>query len=154
MEILIKRIAKRDTYTIGKMYLNGVYFADTLEDKDRGLTQSMSLEEIKKIKVPGETAIPTGTYKVTLNVVSPKFSKYPFYKESCNGRLPRLLNVPGFDGILIHVGDGYRGAKLTQGCILVGENKIKGGLLNGKTVFKQLYNKILKDKDNITITIE
>ena len=71
MKLLLKRIARRDKYTIGKLYIDGKYECDTVEDKDRGLTQNMSLEEIKKIKIPNETAIPTGTYKITLNVVSP-----------------------------------------------------------------------------------
>ena len=78
MKLTIKRTITRNNYTLGKLYVDGVYFCDTLEDRDRGLTQNMSVEQIKSIKVPGETAIPKGTYKVTLDVVSPKFSKYPF----------------------------------------------------------------------------
>lgn len=153
MEILVKRIARKNLYTIGKMYIDGVYFADTLEDKDRGLKQTMSLSEIKKIKVPGETAIPEGAYKVTTSVVSPKFSKKEFYKQVCNGKLPRLLNVPGFEGILIHVGDGPKAQNLTEGCLLVGQNKIVGQLVNGKETFKKLINK-LKGVSDITITIK
>lgn len=153
MEILVKRIAKKKLYTIGKMYIDGIYFADTLEDTDRGLSQSMSLEKIKKIKVPTETAIPTGSYKVTTSVVSPKFSKKDFYKQVCDGKLPRLLNVPGFEGILIHVGDGPKAQNLTEGCILVGQNKIVGQLINGKEVFKKLISK-MKGAKEITIIIE
>ena len=73
MNILIKRIAKKPSYTIGKMYIDGKYFADTLEDTDRGLDQKMPLSEITAKKVYGETAIPTGTYKITMNVISNKF---------------------------------------------------------------------------------
>ena len=58
------------------------------------------------------TAIPRGIYELTLDIVSPKFSKYDFYKEVCNGKLPRLKNVKGFEGILIHVADGYRVSEL------------------------------------------
>ena len=58
MEIKIKRIARKDTYTIGKMYIDGVYFCDTLEDKDRGLKQTMTDAEIKKLKIKDKTAIP------------------------------------------------------------------------------------------------
>lgn len=154
MEILVRRIAKRPTYTIGRMYIDGKYVCDTLEDTDRGLKQSMSLEEIKKKKIYGKTAIPTGTYKVTMDVVSPKFSKKSFYQAVCKGRVPRLLNVPGFDGILLHVGDGQNGARLTEGCVLVGINKIVGGLLDGKRIFKELYNKLKTATDQITITIK
>lgn len=153
MKLLLKRTAKRDTYTIGKLYVDGEWIADTLEDKDRDLSQDMSLEQIKNIKVKDKTAIPTGTYKIDMNTVSPRFSTYSFYQKVCNGKLPRLVNVPGYDGILIHVGDGYKGPDLTSGCILVGENKIVGGLLNGKEVFTNLYNK-LKKADKVEITIE
>lgn len=154
MKIVVKRLYKKAKYTIGRLFIDGKLICNTLEDTDRGLTQDMSLEEIKKKKIYGETAIPTGTYNVTLNVVSPKFSTYSFYKEVCKGKLPRLLNVPGFDGILIHVGDGYRGPDLTYGCILVGDNTIVGGLTNGKERFKQIYNILKTAKDNIQITIE
>lgn len=153
MEILVKRIAKKNLYTIGKMYIDGIFFCNTLEDKDRGLKQSMSLEEIKKIKVYAETAIPTGTYDIITNVVSPRFSKKQFYMDTCNGKVPRILNVPGFEGVLIHVGDGPKAQDLTEGCILIGENKIVGQLINGKETFKKFINK-LKGVNNIKLTIE
>lgn len=154
MKLEVKRIAKRNTYTIGKLYIDGKYFCDTLEDTDRGLSQNNALSYIKMVKIPNRTAIPTGIYNVTLDTTSPKFGNKPFYKETCNGKLPRLLNVPGFDGILIHVGDGPKGADLTSGCILVGKNLVVGQLLSGKEVFKALYKKLLQDKENITITIK
>ena len=149
MKIQIRRIAKRETYTIGKLYIDGKYFCDTLEDKDRGLTQSMPLDEIKKIKASKETAIPAGTYELTMDVVSPKYSTYKSY-EFCNGKLPRLQNVPGYDGILIHIGN-Y--PKDTEGCILVGENKQVGAVLNSTATFKKLHDILLTDKNNITIEI-
>ena len=154
MKLLLKRSYKGEKYTIGKLYIDGSYCCDVLEDRDRNLSSSMSLEEINKIKIPRETAIPTGTYKITLDVVSPRFSKYPFYMEVCDGKLPRLLNVPGYEGVLIHVGDGARGPEMTEGCLLVGKNEIVGGLLHGKEVFKDLYSKLLEDKDNLEITIQ
>ena len=153
MEILVERKWKKDNYTIGNLYINGKWFSNTLEDKDRGLKDSMSLTEIKTLKKPRITAIPTGTYEVTLNVVSPKFSKYPFYNSINGGRVPRLLNVKGFDGILIHVMDGPKGANLSEGCIGVGRNLIKGGLLQGKEYYKKLYNILKNSKDKITIKI-
>lgn len=153
MEILVERKWKKDNYTIGNLYINGKWFSNTLEDKDRGLKDSMSLTEIKTLKKPRITAIPTGTYEVTLNVISPKFSKYPFYNSINGGRVPRLLNVKGFDGILIHVMDGPKGANLSEGCIGVGRNLIKGGLLQGKEYYKKLYDILKNSKDKITIKI-
>lgn len=157
MEIVLKRLYKKDEYTIGKLYINGEYFCDTLEDKVRDLNKDGDLNDDGESKVYGKTAIPYGRYEVTLKVQSPKFSKYPFYKEVCNGYLPRLLNVPHFDGILIHVADGHKGAELVQGCLGVGHNKIKGGLLDGKQVFVKLYNilrQVSDDGEQIWITIE
>ena len=153
MEILVERKWKKDNYTIGNLYINGKWFSNTLEDKDRGLKDSMSLTEIKTLKKPRITAIPTGTYEVTLNVISPKFSKYPFYNSINGGRVPRLLNVKGFEGVLIHVMDGPKGAELSEGCIGVGRNLIKGGLLQGKEYYKKLYDILKNSKDKIIIKI-
>ena len=142
MKILVKRVAKRPTYTIGKMYLDGKYFCDTLEDTDRNISQSTPLDTIKKVKLPNNTAIPTGTYKVIVNV-SPKFKRL----------LPRLLNVPGFDGVLIHRGNTD---KDTSGCILIGENKVVGKVINStgyETKLVSILNKAQDNKDNITIEI-
>lgn len=143
MEILVKRIAKRPTYTIGKMFINNKYFSDTLEDTERGLTQNTPLSIIKSKKVANSTAIPTGRYKVIINR-SPKF----------NRNLPRLLNVPGFDGILIHRGNTD---KDTAGCILIGENKVVGKVINSTSYEVKLVDILTKAQNNkepITITIE
>lgn len=142
MKLTIKRTITRNSYTLGKLYVDGVYFCDTLEDKDRGLTQNMSTEQIKSTKVPGETAIPKGTYRVTLDVVSPKFSKYLFYMETCGGKLPRLIDVKGYEGVLIHVADGPKRDSLVQGCIGIGNLSAEEYLMNGKKVFAELYNKM------------
>ena len=150
MKLTLKRIAKKKTYTIGKLYIDDVYFCDTIEDVDRGLYQGQNLDLIKKIKIPNKTAIPRGTYKITLNVVSPKYSKKKIYQEICNGRVPRLLNVPGYEGVLIHIGNT---AEDSAGCILVGENKQVGKVLNSTETFRKLYNKI-KGQENLTIEIK
>ena len=154
MELLVKRVAKKNTYTIGKLYIDGEYFCDTLEDKDRGLKQTDHIIKIKRTKVQHQTAIPTGTYEVTMNVVSPRFSKRDFYRKNCyGGRVPRILDVPGFDGILIHIGNT---AADSSGCILVGKNSQVGKVLNSTNTFKNLY-KILDDAnrngESIKITI-
>lgn len=153
MELKVKRKAKRETYVIGDLSIDEVFFSNTLEDTDRGLTSDMSDEQIKEIKQKGITAIPTGRYKVVMNVQSPKFSKYKQY-EFCKGYLPRLVDVPGYEGVLIHIGN-Y--PKDTDGCILVGKNTVKGAVMNSTATFKKLYD-ILKNADeageNIYITIE
>lgn len=152
MKLLLKRIAKRPTYTIGKLYIDGTYFSDTIEDTDRGLKQNMPLSQIQRIKVMHKTAIPTGTYDVTLNVVSPKYSSKTFYNTNANGgRVPRLINVLGFEGILIHCGNT---AEDSSGCIIVGQNKVVGKVINSKEVFTKLYQKLRSSTDKITITIE
>ena len=151
MEILVERKWKKSNYTIGILSIDGKRFCETLEDVDRNLNSSMSVEQIKTIKKPNETAIPTGTYEVTLDIFSPKFGNKSFYKKTCNGKLPRLLNVKGFEGILIHVMDGPKGAELSEGCIGVGRNLIKGGLLQGKEYYKKLYDILKNNNDKITI---
>lgn len=125
MKLLLKRIFKGETYTIGKLYVDGVYVCDTLEDK------------VREVKIKHETAIPAGTYDIVLNL-SARFKRV----------LPRLLNVPGFEGILIHPGNDKDD---TSGCILVGENKEKGKVLNSKITFDKLFSMLKLDKD---ITIE
>lgn len=154
MEILVERFAKKNSYTVGRLYIDNELICNTLEDKDRGLRSDMNIDEIKHIKVSNETAIPTGRYEVTIDVISPKFSKYQFYMDTCNGRLPRLLNVPGFDGILIHVGST---AKNTSGCILVGLNTEVGMLTEGKRFFEIIYNRMKEAKskgESVFITIK
>ena len=120
--------------------MDGKYFCDTLEDKDRGLSQSTPLSIIKSKKVPGQTAIPTGTYKVIVNI-SPKFGRI----------LPRLLDVPGFDGILIHRGNTD---KDSSGCLLVGENKVVGKVINSTGYESKLVNLLQSTREPIEITIQ
>lgn len=150
MKLTLRRIAKKDTYTVGKLYIDGVYFCDTIEDKDRGLYQKQDIQELRKIKVPSKTAIPTGIYKISLNIVSPKYSTRKIYQEICKGKVPRLLNVPGYEGVLIHIGNT---AEDSAGCILVGQNKIVGKVINSTETFRKFYNKI-KGQNNLTIEIK
>ena len=102
MKLTVHRKYRKETYTIGELYIDGVFFCHTLEDKDRGLKQTDDIAHIKAVKVPSQTAIPLGTYKVSMDIVSPKYSKVAFYQNLCNGKVPRIMDVPGFDGILIH----------------------------------------------------
>lgn len=153
LNLKLDRRYKRNGYTIGHLYVDGKYFCDTLEDVDRGLADTMTEAEIKAKKLKSITAIPAGVYYVNMTTKSAKFGDKPFYKQTCGGKLPRLLGVKGFDGVLIHCGNT---AKDTDGCILVGENKVKGQLINSRETFQRLYA-VLKDAANrraiITITI-
>lgn len=108
MKLELNRIAEKPLYTIGRLFVDGKYFCDTLEDRCRDLD--------KEEKVMHETAIPAGVYEVIVNV-SVKFKR----------KLPLLLNVPYFTGIRIHRGNTD---KDTSGCILVGENKQPGRVIN------------------------
>lgn len=143
MKILLNRIAKKPTYTIGRLFIDDIYFCDTLEDKDRGLKDSMSEQEITKIKIKDKTAIPTGTYNITITY-SNRFKKL----------MPLINNVKGFSGIRIHAGNDENA---TSGCILCGENKVVGKVINSRIWTNKLYDKIrlaLNKKENVTITIQ
>ena len=114
----------RKGYTISRVYINGVRFGDgknwcnIMEDEDRGLTQHMDLSEIKKHKIPHYTAIPAGTYEVVMTY-SPRFKR----------KMPLLKNVPGYDGIRIHSGNGPED---TDGCIVPGLNDTVGRVSNSR----------------------
>lgn len=137
MRLLLKRIALRPTYTIGKLYINDEYFCDTLEDKVIDTDKSGKFDGNEK-KVYGESAIPYGIYNITLTL-SPRFKRF----------LPRLNNVPHFEGILIHAGNK---ASDSHGCILVGENKEVGKVLNSKHYEKKLVE-MMKGQTDIQILI-
>ena len=137
MEILVYRKWKKAEYCVGRLSIDGEIICNTIEDVDRGLDDGMQDWQIRNKKIPNRTAIPTGRYVVDMTNVSPKFSKYPFYMEVCQGKLPRLKNVKGFDGILIHCGSDQTHS---SGCILVGLNKQKGKLTDSKETFKKIYS--------------
>lgn len=141
-------------YTISHIYVNGEYVCDAVEDYDRGLDQGMTLAEIRKRKVYKQTAIPTGTYELTMDIISPKFSQMTYYKNFCKGRMPRLLNVKGYDGILIHCGSN---ANSSAGCVIVGLNTVKGCVTNSKAVWEKLMRQYFlpawKLEEKITYTI-
>ena len=138
MRIELVRIAFKDTYTIGKLYVDGKYFCDVLEDVDRGLDSSMSESEILKKKVKGQTAIPIGHYVINITY-SPKYKRM----------MPLLLDVKGFSGIRIHSGNN---AKDTEGCLLVGKNKKVGMVLESRDTYQRLF-KMMEGQKNITIDI-
>lgn len=131
MKLTLERIYKADTYTIGKLYIDGKYYCDTLEDTVRDLP--------KEKKIYGKTAIPAGTYKVRVTY-SPRFKR----------PLPLLLDVPYFEGIRFHRGNSETD---TSGCILPGENKVKGKVINSAKYEIELTDLIRKAKE-ATITIK
>lgn len=127
MKLTLKREHGTKDYTHGKLYINDVYFCDTIEDQERD------------VKVQNETAIPVGTYKVIINM-STRFKKL----------MPLLLNVPNFAGIRIHSGNTKAD---TEGCILVGK-KLKDGFVgNSRSTFKELMSRLQGVKD-ISIEIK
>ena len=136
MNLLLKRIPLAD-YTIGHLSIDGVYECDTLEDKIGDINKNGVFDGNEK-KVFGETAIPYGEYRIDMKTISPRFSKVIQYKF-CGGRLPRLIGVNSFEGVLIHIGNT---PKDTHGCILVGKNKIKGQIVESTAAFIALYSKL------------
>ena len=99
-----------------------------------------------------ETAIPTGTYKVAMTVTSPKYAAVAWYWKLCQGKMPRLLNVPGFDGILVHPGST---ALDSAGCILPGKNTKVATVTESRATFEKLYKLMKKAHDKgEEITIE
>lgn len=137
MKLLLKRIALKETYTIGHLYIDGKYFCDVIEDKVRDKDKDGKFLFGEK-KVYGETAIPYGTYAVQVSW-SPKFRRM----------LPMLLDVPYFTGIRIHRGNT---AKDSSGCLIVGENKEVGRVVNS-TKYELELTEILKKQNFVTIEI-
>lgn len=141
MELRVERLWPRENYTVGRLYVNNEFFSNTLEDKIIDKDKSGVFDNGEK-KVYGESAIPYGKYKVIYNW-SPKFGR----------NLPRLLDVPHFEGILIHSGNT---AKDSAGCILVGKNTSKGMLSESRYTSDKL-NEIIdaaqKRGEEITIEI-
>jgi hypothetical protein len=135
MLLEVKRLYKKETYTIGVLMVDGTKFSDTLEDKVRDLNSEK--------KIYGETAIPAGKYKVVM-AMSSKFKRV----------MPYLENVPQFTGIMIHPGNT---SKDTLGCILVGENKEKGKLINSRKASDKL-NEMIKEaldrKEQVWIEVD
>lgn len=154
MELILKRIALRSEYTIGKLYVDGEYVCDTIEDTVRDLDKDGKFAN-GEVKIHGKTAIPYGRYEITMKVKSPKYSNFSKYSwaKKYDGYLPRLLNVPHFDGVLIHVGNS---ALDSEACVLVGENKVVGKVINSVNTFRKLMDEYLvpAKKRNEKIFIE
>lgn len=139
MKLTLKRIALRPTYTIGKLYIDDVYFCDTIEDTVRDLNKNGKFDNGEK-KIHSKTAIPYGTYEIKWTY-SPRFKKYT----------PQLMNVPSFEGIRVHAGNTSAD---TEGCLILGENKQVGKVLNSRATINKFYPIIKKACSNEKVTIE
>ena len=128
MKLELKRFEFGDTFTVGKFYIDGIYYCYSLEDKVR-----------EGAKVNGQTAIPTGTYPVIIDL-SARFGK----------QLPHILGVPNFTGVRIHPGNT---SKDTEGCILLGTSWTGADFItNSKVAFNSFFDK-LKVAQTATIVI-
>lgn len=139
MKLTLKRIALRPTYTIGKLYIDDVYFCDTIEDTVRDLNKNGKFDNGEK-KVHSKTAIPYGIYEIKWTY-SPRFKKYT----------PQLMNVPSFEGIRIHAGNTSAD---TEGCLILGKNKYVGKVLNSRDTINKFYPIIKEACSNGKVTIE
>jgi len=139
MKLRLKRKFLGDIYTIGDLYVDDVFFCNTLEDKVRDLNKDGDLNDTGEEKVFGKTAIPYGTYNIAISY-SPKFKR----------DLPALIGVNSFEGIRLHPGND---ADDSSGCILVGINSEKGKVTQSKSTFERLF-KLMKVAKYIEITIE
>jgi hypothetical protein len=135
MKLKVIRETKTDISTIGSLFINDVFFCYTLEDKDRGLKQSDSLLFIQAKKIFGLTAIPSGFYKLTVNQ-SPKFKRM----------LPRILEIKGFDGVLLHRGNT---ADHSLGCILIGYKKGHNSIFESTKAETDLVNRLLLHNNEV-----
>ena len=153
LRLKTQRAWKKADYTIGRFFVNDARFYESLEDTDRGINSNYSVASIRLIKIAGRTAIPSGVYKVVLSV-SPRF-KSKAWAARYGGLVPEILGVKGFSGVRIHPGNT---AADTDGCILIGENKAKGALVNSQKRYLELMDKYLipawNRKEEITITVE
>ena len=155
MNINVKRTARKNTYTIGKVTIDGKYFCDSLEDTDRGVTQIMPFTSTGGAKgywvtpdhgiiekVYGKTAIPTGLYDAC-SYYWPKFKCY----------VVMLLRVPGFTGILMHNG---MTSDHSEGCVLLGKNNIVGRLDGDRIYMDALVARVMaaeKRGEKVTVQI-
>lgn len=128
MQVRIDRKWKKPAYTIGRVYIDGEFFCNSMEDCDRGLRQDMPVAEIQKRKVYGLTAIPSGKYKVSMTN-STKYCRV----------MPQVMNVKGYSGVRIHSGNT---AEDSLGCILLGDNDKVGWISNSRKRCKEFEEKL------------
>ena len=121
MKLTLQRYLFTDDYTMGLLFIDGVYFCDTIEDKYRG-------QDLKGKKVYGETCIPYGVYDVKITY-SPKYKK----------NMPQILDVPYFEGVRIHSGNS---AKDSFGCVICGIKSKNGEVLESRKTYNALIKRL------------
>ena len=136
MNIVVERKIRTLDHTVSDLYIDGEYFCKVLEDVDRGLKSTDSLEHIKRVKVMHQTAIPTGKYRLALT-----------YSDKYKAYMPLVMNVPGFKGIRIHPGNTKED---TSGCLLLG----KGSITQSRKTFSEFMAILKKAITNQSVFIE
>ena len=136
MELTLNRHWFSALSTIGELSIDGAFECFVLEDKMRELAGV----PVEKWKVKGRTAIPTGRYQVVIS------HSFRFDRD-----LPRLLNVPGFEGILIHPGNT---ASDTEGCLLPGRARLADKVIESRVAFAGVFGKLRAAQDPIWITVK
>lgn len=139
MKLLLIRKTFTELSTIGSLYIDGIFFCYVIEDKDRGLSQKISLTEIALRKIWGKTAIPYGTYKVIISR-STRFRR----------DLPEILSVKGFEGVRVHRGNT---AEDSSGCLIVGNSVGKNSVFNSTVAEEALLRKLRTAQGEITLDI-
>ena len=131
MKLLIMRKYLKPNYTIGRLYVNDVFFSDTIEDTARDLA--------KEPKIYGKTAIPCGEYRVVMS-----------FSEHFGRFLPELIDVPYFKAIRIHSGNTEVD---TDGCIVVGKNDVVGKVTRSRHYSDKLNEMLTGLNEAIRIRI-
>ena len=121
MKLTLQRYLFANDYTMGLLFIDGVYFCDTIEDKYRG-------QNLKNTKVANETCIPYGVYTVKITY-SPKYKK----------NMPQILDVPYFTGVRIHSGNS---AKDSSGCVIVGIKSQNGEVAQSRKTCNALMSRL------------
>jgi hypothetical protein len=138
MELLIQRESSTRNSTPGALSINGVFECFTLED----VVREVALVPVSTWKIASETAIPVGTYEVTID-----------FSDRFQRQMPHVLNVPGFDGIRIHSGNT---AADTEGCILLGKQRALDDVSQSRDAFAAFFPKLqaaINSGERVTLTV-
>lgn len=141
MELLLKRKYLKNNYTIGDLYIDNKFYCNILEDTVRDFNKDGTFN-CGELKISGHTAIPYGEYEIKVT-----------YSNKFNRELPLLLDVKHFAGIRIHRGNTVDDS---SGCLLPGENKKEGTVVNS-TKYEIELTKLIKEcntkKEKVIIKI-